>query len=272
MNFFEKLLIVLQIPMAKPTFYGWFHLLSILTCLTVTVVLIIFARNTNEKNFRRIVLVCWLTVIILETIKQLISSISDINGQAVWSYPWHIFPFQLCSSQLYLLPFVVWLKDGKFRDSMISFLATFSLFGGLLVYIYPRNVFTGTIYSNIQTMIHHGLQIALGIYFLVYYRQRLNWRYFARSVPVFAVLLALAMFFNILIYQTVLIYNGQVMNMFFISPYFPCALPEVENLIWPNAPYVVILTFYLAGIFTASAIVFALPYYILKAVQKRHQH
>lgn len=269
MNLFEKLLIALQIHMPKPTFYGWFHLLSILLCLTGTIVIISLARNVNEKSFRRIVLVCWLTVAILEIAKQLIGSVNNENGQAVWSYSWHTFPFQLCSTQLYLLPFVVWLKDCKFRDSIISFLATFSLFGGLLVYIYPRDVFTSSVYFNIQTMIHHGTQIVLGIYFLVYYRQRLNWRYFAHSLPVFAVLLAIAMFFNILIYQTVLIYNGQVMNMFYISPYAPCALPEVENLIWPNAPYSVILIIYLIGIITTCALVFALSYYIIRTIQRR---
>ena len=58
-------------------------------------------------------------------------------------------------------------KEGCVKDSAMAFMMTFSLFGGLVVMAYPNDVFIETIGINLQTMIHHGLQVVLGIYLFV---------------------------------------------------------------------------------------------------------
>ena len=185
-----------------------------------------------------------------------------------WEFQWYAFPFQLCSSQLYLLPFVAFLKDGKIRDSIIAFLATYSLFGGLVVFIYPNDVFVSTIGINIQTMVHHGLQLVLGVFLLVYYRQKINWRFFTSGIIVFVIMCTSAMSLNIVMYHTIMVNTGNTFNMFYFSPYFPCSLPVLGDYIWPNVPYPVFLLTYLIGFTVAAAVVFALQYYIIKGVQK----
>lgn len=144
-------------------------------------------------------------MLVLEIYKQLIYSVSEVGGSAVWDYQWYAFPYQLCSTPLYLLPFVAFMKEGKTRDSIMSFLSTFAMFGGLAVFIYPNDVFISTIGINIQTMVHHGLQIVLGIYFMVYNRKKLNWMYFLRGVYVFGAMLGIAMLLNIVLYHTVMV-------------------------------------------------------------------
>ena len=250
MNWFERFLISLQGTMPTPTNYGWFHLMFVALAIISTVLICYFGKNAKDKTFRRIVLISWIIILVLEIYKQLIYSVSEVGGSAVWDYQWYAFPYQLCSTPLYLLPFVAFMKDGKTRDSIMSFLSTFAMFGGLAVFIYPNDVFISTIGINIQTMVHHGLQIVLGIYFMVY---------------VFGVMLGIAMLLNIVLYHTVMVNNGESFNMFYISPYFPCTLP-VLSMIYAKVPYVVFLLIYIFGFILAGAIMFALQYYLIKYI------
>lgn len=265
MNWFERFLISLQGTMPTPTNYGWFHLMFVALAIISTVLICYFGKNAKDKTFRRIVLIAWIVMLVLEIYKQLIYSVSEVGGNAVWDYQWYAFPYQLCSTPLYLLPFVAFMKEGKTRDSIMSFLSTFAMFGGLVVFIYPNDVFISTIGINIQTMVHHGLQIVLGIYFMVYNRKKLNWMYFLRGVYVFGVMLGIAMLLNIVLYHTVMVNNGESFNMFYISPYFPCTLP-VLSMIYAKVPYAVFLLIYIFGFILAGAIMFALQYYLIKYI------
>ena len=268
MNFFEKFLISLKGTMPTPTNYGWFHLMFVALAITAIVLLCIFARDIKDKTFRRIVLGCWIVMVVLELYKQLVYSINDVGGTAVWKYQWYAFPYQLCSTPIYVLPFVIFMKDGKVRDSVIAFVCTFAMFGGLVVFLYPNDVFVETIGINFQTMIHHGLQLVLGVYFMVYFRKKLNWLFFAKGIITFLVTCAVAMTLNIVLYHAVMVNNGQTFNMFYFSPYFPCTLALLGDIVWPNVPYIVFLLIYVLGFILAAAIIYAIQYYIIKGVQK----
>ena len=266
MNWFEKFLLGLKGTMERPTNYGWFHLMFFAIVIASTILICIYGRNAKSKNFKIVVAVLWGGVLLLEIYKQLIFSISEVDGQAVWDYQWYAFPYQLCSTPLFLLPFVAFMKDGKIRDSIMSFLSTFAMFGGLVVFLYPNDVFVQTIGINIQTMIHHGLQIVLGIYFMVYNRKKLNWMYFVKGIIVFAVMVGIAQLLNIIVYHAVTKANGETFNMFYISPYYPCTLALLGDLIYPNVPYIVFLLIYIIGFTGAGALMFLIQYYAIKGV------
>ena len=180
-------------------------------------------------------------MLVLEIYKQIFyAGLHVRDGHLVWDYQWGNFPFQLCSMPLYLLPFVAFMKEGKVRDSILAFLSTFAFFGGMVVFVYPNDVFVRMIGINIQTMVHHGLQIVLGIYFMVYNRKKLNWIYFLRGAIVFGISMFTALMLNIIMYHAVMVHIGQSFNMFYIGPYVKCHLPILTD-IWTNVPYIVFL-------------------------------
>ena len=181
------------------------------------------------------------------------------TGTVVWDYQWYAFPYQLCSTPLYALPFVAFCKDGKFRDSMIAFVSTLAFFGGLVTMIYPATVFTGSIVVNLQTMIHHGLQVALGIFLLVHERRKLNFKYFLRGVAVFAVALGIATAANFIMRAI----TTETFNMFYISPYYSCELPLLD-MIQANTHYVVFLLVYIVGFFGAAIAMYYIQYGFIK--------
>jgi hypothetical protein len=133
-------------------------------------------------------------------------------------------------------------------------MVTFSLFAGLIVMIYPGDVFTFAISINVQTMVHRGSQLAMGVFLVAHNRHRLSKRFFAWSMIVFAVFAGLALLLN-----TVMHYAkpGVEFNMFFISPFTPCTLPVLSS-VYPLVPYPVYLLIYVLGFALVSAVIYTI--------------
>lgn len=271
-NTFEKIVIFLQAKnVPHPGNYGWFHLMFVALAIIATVLLCIYFRDASDKIFRRILWISWMIILIFEIYKQIVFSYNydAETGLGSWHYGWGSFPFQLCSTAMYLLPFAVWLKDSKLRDSVLSFLALFSLFGGLCVYVFPNDVFnTDLLGVQIQTMVHHGVQIVIAFYIFAHERKRFNFMFFLNSILTFIVMLAIAMTLNIIGHAAI---EGTFFNMFYISPYYSCTLPVLQKLYTlpePTVPYALFLIIYIVGFVLCAFIMFAIQFIITKICQK----
>ena len=246
----------LQIQMDKPANYGWFHLLFMAIIIAVTVLFIIKFKDCSDKTFRRIALISWIVMVVFEIYKQVVFTYDCVDGVVIGNYQWYDFPFQLCSSPLYILPFIAFMKEGKVRDYFQSFISTFALFGGFVVFFYPNDVFTTTLGTNIQTMIHHGLQIILGIFFAVHARKKFNIKYFIKSIPVFVSLMVIAIVLNEAVWPALAPTNpNDTLNMFYIASHTPNHLPLL-SLVYSAVPWVAFLFIYLVGFTIASIAVF----------------
>ncbi len=246
MSWFEKIIYALQFEHERPTNYGSFHIISVVLCIAVTVLMCIFLRKISDKKFRIIVGAIWGLMVLAQVYIELAFSFN--NQTLVWDYDWYSFPFQLCTTPLYLLPFVIFMKDCKVRDAIIMFLTTFSFFGGLCVYVFPNSVFnTPYFLAQVRTMFHHGTQIIFGVYFAIYFRKKMNIKNFLYSLIVFGVLLVIAMAINLIGHAV----STETINMFYISPYFECELP-VLNVIYNIVPYFVFLLIYIIGFAIAA--------------------
>ena len=268
MNAFEKIVYALSKRVPTPVPFGTFHLIWLAVVILFTVALCVFFRNSNEKTIKRIILISWICMVIGEIYKQVVFSLSVTDGVASWAYKWHHFPFQLCATPLYVFPLSIFCR-GKFQKFINAYISTFSLFGGLVVMIYPGDVFTATLGVNIQTMIHHGLQVAIGILLAINNRKELSFRNFLQSIPVFAVAVGSALILNIVVYNIFAAQGGEIpgFNMFYISPYFPCTLPLV-SLIYPIVPYPVFLLIYIIGFTVAALAVYYAIFGIYRLVLK----
>ena len=269
MNLFEKFLHILEFEVPSPSAYGIFHIVCLILTVAASAFLVWRFRDASDKTVRRLLLGVWVVLVVLEVYKQLVYAMDVENGVATWDYAWYAFPFQFCSTPLYALPFIIFLKDGWVRRAFMAYFATFSLFAGLAVMIYPGDVFvTSLLGIDLQTMIHHGSQVVLGIFLVAYNRRRLNLRYFAESLLVFCAFAAVAMILNVGVHHY-LVSNGMddTFNMFFISPYHPCTLPILSD-IYEKVPYAVFLVIYLLGFSLVSALVFGIEKGIIALIQR----
>lgn len=263
MSFFEKIVYANCIEIEKPTVFSPFHIVSfLLMALTTIGISLWFAKCKSDKTIRIFTLVCWIVMVLFECYKHVVYSFSYEQETGVkWDYAWHTFPFQLCSSPLYILPFLVFLKEGKVRDAFLSYICTFSLFGGLVVMIYPGTVFDERVMIDIQSMVHHSIQCILGVSLVVFYRKKFTWKFFSTGIIVYIGMITVAQILNAILPSLV----KEEFNMFYISWKYDCILPLLE-MVYANTPYLVFFLIYLLGFVLISSIIFAIIWGILRLI------
>ncbi len=259
MNIFEKILSYLTFEIeTAPESYGLYHFFMLGLIVCAAVILCVKYKDADDKSFRRLLFILWCVMVVGEIYHQTCFFFHNEGGVAVWEYEWYKFPFQFCAAPLYILPFAVFPKSERIRDCATAFLMSFSLFAGLAVVIYPNDVFVRLIGATTQSMIHHGLQVVIGILIGVHNRKRLTFRFYAGGIPVFAILISIAMALNIAGYHILQSAGmNDTFNMFYVSPYFDCTLP-VLNILYPLLPYPVFLMIYIVGFTGVGALVFYL--------------
>ena len=269
MSLLDRLMQVLEMRLTTPKPYGWFHILFLILTVIATVVLIWRFRNASDKVVRRILLVIWITMVIMEVGKQLEGAYEVVYDVPVWSYLWRWFPFQFCSTPLYCLPFIIFLPDCWCRRAFSAFFAGFSLFAGMAVMLYPADVFSSAVFISIQTMLHHGAMVAVGIFMVGYNRHHMNKRYFAGSLAVFYFFAIVAIILNETVH-TMIVEKGlnTEFNMFFISRHYACTLPVLSD-IYAKVPYPVFLCTYLVGFTAVSALIYGIEKGILALIYRK---
>lgn len=246
--------------MPTPQPYGIFHICFVIMTVLVCFLLCRFFKNPSEKTVRKILLVYSLICIGLEVFKQVSFTFNVVDGVIKADYQWYAFPFQFCSTPMFVAFFAAIIPSKKFYHACIAFLSTFGVIAGVLVMAMPNTVFIDTIGVNIQTMVHHGSQITIGLYLLLRADacKKASWTF--GGVAVFLSAIAVALILNCTMIHV--IPEGETFNMFFISPYFETTLP-VYSSIQPKVPYPVFLFLYVFPYITVAlgmhAAIYPLP-------------
>ncbi|MBE7073929.1 MAG: hypothetical protein E7379_02435 [Clostridiales bacterium] len=230
MDFFEKIINALYSTMDTPQHFGWFHLtaigITVLLCITFGILM----RKSGEKGIRIFLIVTSILLLILELYKQILYTYNPSTGK--WDYQWYVFPFQFCSVPMYVALIAGCCKKCKFRDFLYSFLATFGMFAGIITMILP-DVFTNLIGNNIQTMVHHGSMIIIGVVLFTSKSVEFKHKTILKALSVFAVFVSIALLFDC---AYIWLGGTETCNLFFISPYgqnhFP-VFSDIQKISYP---------------------------------------
>ena len=237
------------IKQQMPTRGGTYHLCWIAFVILVCVTLCASLSNCKDKTFRAIIIALWIWILLFETYKQAFYSAKIVDGEFIYNYKWQYFPFQLCSTPLYVLPLLGFFPEGKLRDAAAAYTMTYALIGGVAVFIYPMTVFSSSILANIHSMSHHAVQVWTGVFTAAWYRKRLNIRFYFRGLALFSVIYTIAMLFNTVL-RDHLISIGKMtektnFNLFFVSPYMRVHSPLPSEVINSVSPWGVVFIYYL---------------------------
>lgn len=257
---------ILHFEVSVPKLYGGFHVTCLLIFIFIAVYCAVRYPSPSEASVRRGLLFASLVSIVLEIYKQVVFTFSFGDSGLSIDYQWYIFPFQFCSTPMYVSLAAALARSRKIYDCLCAYLATFSFFAGLAVMFYPSTVFIATLGVNIQTMVCHGLMVSTGIYLLFSGHVRPNLKTLLRALPVFTALLASAMIMNEAAYRAGIL-RTETFNMFFISPYCTPSLP-VYSLVQAVVPYPISVLVYFGGFTLAAGIVLAL----CALIQSRIRH
>ena len=241
-SFFEQILQLLDGRMKTPSLYGWFHLICLACVIGLCILCVWKAHTLTDKQLDTILIVTASVLIGLEIYKQLLFAYNP--GDDTWEYEWYAFPFQFCSTPMYVMPAAYFVKNQKIRYALYAFLATFGFFGGTVVMIYPGDVFIELTGVNIQTMVHHGMMVVIAVLLYASGKVKFSHKTILHAIPVFVCLILTACILNEVYYQFGDL--EQDFNMFYISPHFDCTLPLL-SLLYPLMPYPAFLIMYVVG-------------------------
>lgn len=151
--------------------FSTFHLLMIV--LTVIGVLIFLKKSAKHKGDQKTylngrmnkldyqLLKFGVALIGIEVFKQIVY-LNLFGGPS--NYVWSGFPLQYCSLPFYLYVIIPFLKPGTVKDAFYSYVAIFSLLGGVSVMITGGGVFNLIVAISLHTMIWHGTMVVSAIY------------------------------------------------------------------------------------------------------------
>ena len=262
----EKFLRLLQATMTEPKSGGAMHLIALASVLILTFILCVLFHDAKESVFRAILISIWAVLFLMEVISQISYSYTFTeDGSIVWSYHWGKFPLQLCDTPTYLLLPIALLKKGKLRDTLSAYMATYILLGGVATYAFPASIYTTSVYHNIHTLVHHGLQITSCIFIAVRQRNGLTISVFVKAICFFLIAVSVATLYNVVMHK---LYPEQLINMFFISPYFVKTVPEVVNEAWHKMHWLSRIGLYIVGLTVISAFFFTIYRWIFHFEKK----
>ena len=266
MNVLGEIIEVLDWKMNTPQPYGWFHLLCCALTIIAAIIICILCKHKTRRQVIAIVFGTAIIVAILEIYKQINFTFSFDGKEITSDFLWFAFPWQFCSMPMYVGLLAGIFRKGKIHESLCAFLATYSIFAGVCVMVYPVTVFVDTIGINIQTMVCHGSMITIGVYLLYTGYVKMEHKTILKALPVFVIAVFIATIMNEIAYYTGLLKTDEF-NMFFISPHCDPSLP-VYSIVQEIVPYPLCLFIYVAA-FTLAAYVMLLISMLVRTVIKR---
>lgn len=262
--FWKNLLDILEIQIKTPNPYGVFHLLWLFITIIILICLFCIRKRNSEKQLKVILGVYGITAFILELLKQIIWSVEYDNATNtfIWNYEWYAFPFQLCTTPIYICLICLFLKKNKLRDALLSYMAFTTILGSISSAILPDSLFVSDLLVDIHTMWLHLGSLVVSTYLLMSREVVITRKSFFSAITVFIIFILIANILNIVIYNSGIL-NGESFNMFYISPYFESSLP-VFNEIQANVPYPIFLITYFLILTLGSYIVFKISQLLTK--------
>lgn len=262
MNILGKMLLFLERQMPRPTAYGWFHLLWLL--FVAVAIIFLYHRRTHhsEKQLKQILGIYGVTALVLEILKQLIWTFQYDSAANTFhhDFQWYAFPFQLCTTPIFVSLICLFLKKGKLRDFLLSYMAYITIIGSISVILVPNDCFVSDVLVNIHTMWLHLGSFVVSVYLLMSGEVPITLSAVRKAIPPFLGFVAIANTMNILIYQSGVL-NGETFNMFYISPYFESMLPVFHEL-QGKVPYALYLGTYVVTLICGAHLIYAIARFL----------
>ena len=249
--------------MAEPEVISWYHFFVLIPIIAGAILIPLFFKNTEEKVYKRILFIFWIVLIVLEIFKQLIKAY-HYDEPPYWEYSYRDFPFQMCSMIYYFIPIILFFdkeKHPKIVDAANGYMSFICLMTGIVVCVYTKMATSSLIYINIQTFIHHGSLVVLGVFIFVWNRKSITIKTFYRSLIAFAITVVISILIN-------LAFHPHFINMFFINPMIITNLP-IGNVVQEKAGYPVYLIGFLSLIALLTFLTYLVETSIYKAASKK---
>ena len=206
-----------------PVLFGTFHICALFLCILFSYLVYQFCKDKDEIYLIRVIHKCGIFMLAMEVVKQIFCYYYVFDQKInLWFFPW-----QLCSMCMYcsfLLPFV----NRRIQNSLLIFLATYSLLAAIIALAVPADMLRPQIYLTCYSFLYHFLMIAVSIASIRIIRNRKD-LIFSDSIILFLLMAVIAELINIISHQ--IFHDIHVEpDMFYITPYYPTTQPIFNTI------------------------------------------
>lgn len=201
-----------------PAPFGAVHLAILTGTLGGCVALYFLLRNRSEKSLLRLIFFLGLGMVIAEVWKQwFVPRYVYTDGPSSWFFPW-----QLCSMAMYCsvtLP----LWKGRAQNTVLVFLATFSLLAAVIALLIPGDMMRPQILLFCHSFLYHGVMLVESLAAILLLRRRARAPFWP-ALLLFCGMAAVAEVINVVSHRLIGDIHVEA-NMFYITPYYPSTQP-----------------------------------------------
>lgn len=244
----------MHLEMNTPKAFGWFHLMWIF--LSFISIFALYKMKKSEKLLKYVLGVYGIIALILELLKQISWTFEMQKGVLVADYSWYAFPFQLCTTPIYVSLISMFMKKSKTRNALLSFMAYITILGSISTILLPDSCFVSDILVNVHTMWLHLGSFVVSVYLLMSGDVEISLPTLFSGIIAFVAFVMFALVLNVAVYNSGVL-NGETFNMFYISPYFISSLP-VFDVIQQNVPYILFLVIYIFALSLGGFIIYSI--------------
>ena len=246
-----------------PEAYGTVHLLILAGTALLSSGVFFAIRRLEEKRLLRLLMILGACMIAAEVFKQWFVARYVYKGAfSTWFFPW-----ELCSMAMYCSFLVKFLK-GRAQDTVLVFLATFSLIGAIFALFFPGDMLRPQIVLFCHSFLYHAVMVIESIAAVLVLKKRAKAPFWP-SIILFVCMAAVAQIVNIV--SHLLIEDRRLAaNMFNITPYYPSTQPVFHEIALKIGIIPEIFVF-LGSIVLGSFIIYIVMYAVIGRRRRKNE-
>ena len=252
----------------KPTKFGVLHIVMIVLTVVVFSLATYLGYRFKDKKYEKkkdlILTIAGFSFFLGDVIKAIFSAIIGIADLT-------LIPFQICSTPMYILPFMYFVKNEKLKKTMVSYLSYIGLTAAVAYFVNPTAMLKPDyIFLSFYSVLYHVIMVGITSFVFVSYdaSKKENLKFYPYSFLIFIGFSLIAITCNFIAHS---VNENTVINFFYLHPSSPATFPIIDTLIKPHVPFVVYYLIFLVCYFGISFIPYVLFFVIELVKNKVHK-
>ena len=247
----------------KPAVWGPLHIASFALAAIILVVGFILGKKYEDEKYDKkkdfILTIYGFALVALEIFKEIFIVATTHH------YDLTLIPFQLCSTPMYLLPFVMFVKNKTIKSGMLGYIAFVAIIAAFFYFVKPVAMLNADyVIISFQSIIWHESLLLCASFTMTGYRmvKKGNFRTLLAGVGMFVFFVVIAIVLNLALHN---VNPSSELNLFYISYY---NINYVSRFNYPilslinktQRPYVLYILEYIVYIFLGMLMFYGLGF------------
>lgn len=232
------------------------HIIWIILCIIFIIAMMIIAKYKN-MNLKKAGLVMSIIALISE-ISKILSNMEESVKGGMHLDPGAL-PFHLCSLMIFVVIYITFAKENKFKKLLINFTSVMGVLGSFCAIMIPTN---GTSFTSVlayQCFVYHAGLLWFSLYLIVSKNATFSFKIMLQNM----VILLILVIFNLYVNSALSVYDVNFMYL---------TRPPMENLPilnLDNGWYAYLLSLLLVGLLLTT--IFQLPFVLININRKNKE-